>query len=128
MQSDRLLCPSYVAKPGALLYGVVSTEGQVEYLEEPIRVDQTFVTEASKGRAPEERFRFAGACIGKGCGQWDTTGASCGLVGKIVENMNRKAEAALPECGIRPTCRWFAQQGSVACASCPEIIRNVKMS
>ena len=127
MNSDKLLCPSYVAKPGALLYGVVNAQGQTEYLEESIRVDQTFVTEAAKGRAPEERFRFAGACISKGCRQWDTASAGCGLVGKIVENMNRKAEADLPECGIRPTCRWFAQQGSVACASCPEMIRNIKV-
>lgn len=128
MQSDRLLCPSYVAKPGALLYGVVNAEGQTEYLEEPIQVNQTFVTEAKKGRTPEARFRFAGTCIEKGCKQWDTTQAGCGLVGMIVENMNRQAEASLPECGIRPTCRWFAQQGSLACASCPEIIRNVKIT
>ncbi len=128
MQSDRLLCPSYVAKPGALLYGVVNAQGQTEFLEEPIRINETFVTEASKGRAPEERFRFAGTCISKGCKQWNSTEAACGLVGKIVEKMNRKAEAVLPECGIRPACRWFAQQGSLACASCPEIMRNVKIT
>jgi hypothetical protein len=25
----------------------------------------------------------------------------------------------LPACGIRERCRWFAQEGSAACAVCP---------
>jgi hypothetical protein len=127
MKSGRLLCPSYVAKPGALLYGVVNAEGQTGFLEEPIQINATFVLEASKGRTPEEQFRFARACIGKGCKKWNGAESACGLVGKIVENMNRKAEAVLLECGLRLTCQWFTQQGSIACASCPEIIRNVKI-
>jgi hypothetical protein len=58
--SENLLCPSSILKPGASLFGIVNTEGTVDYLPEAIKVDSTFVDEAKKGRTPEARFRFAG--------------------------------------------------------------------
>ncbi|MFD2573216.1 hypothetical protein ACFSUS_21415 [Spirosoma soli] len=122
-----LLCPSSIAKPGADLFGVVDDTGHVEYLEQPVTVDETFVDAARQGRAPEERFRFASNCIKKGCMQWDANSAGCGLVGKIVEVMNQKAEQALPACPIRQRCRWYHQQGALACANCDEVVRNIRM-
>lgn len=122
-----LLCPSSVAKPGAALFGVQDATGHVEYLDEPIVVDQTFVDTARQGRVPEERFRFASNCAKSGCGHWADEGTGCGLVGKIVDAMNRKAEATLVACPIRNRCRWYHQQGAAACASCDEVVRNVRM-
>lgn len=123
--SDALLCPSYVAKPGASLFGIVQEDGKVEYLPEPIPIDKTFVEEAAKGRPAEERFRFSGNCAKGGCHQWD--GHQCGLVGKIVKALDRSLEGSLQPCPIRERCRWFAQQGAQACANCNEIIRNIEM-
>jgi hypothetical protein len=54
--SEHLLCPSYVAKPGASLFGIVQADGKVDYLPEPIQIDKTFVEETKKGRPAEERF------------------------------------------------------------------------
>lgn len=121
-----LLCPSSVAKPGAALFGVQNASGHIEYLDESIIVDKTFVETARQGRVPEERFRFASNCAKNGCGHWAGEGPGCGLVGKIVEAMNRKAETTLVACAIRDQCRWYHQQGPVACANCDEIVRNLR--
>ncbi|QDK82382.1 hypothetical protein EXU85_28745 [Spirosoma sp. KCTC 42546] len=121
-----LLCPSSTAKPGAALFGVQTATGHVEYLDEPIIIDQTFVETARQGRTPEERFRFASPCAKTGCGHWDSGQAGCGLVGKIVEVMNRKAEATLVACAIRDRCRWYHQDGDNACANCDEVVRNIR--
>ncbi|WP_221392120.1 hypothetical protein [Dyadobacter sp. NIV53] len=133
--NETLLCPSYFAKSGAELFGVVNKEGRVEYLDESIKVDQTFVDAAQRyedetGRAADERFRFAGKCIKGGCHQWSLESASCSLVGRIIEAMNKKAESntQFSHCAIRKHCRWFAQQGSLACANCTETVRSMERS
>ncbi|MGF7217837.1 hypothetical protein GGR92_004014 [Spirosoma lacussanchae] len=123
-----LLCPSSIAKPGAKLFGIQNASGHVEYLDEPITVDKTFVETARQGRAPEERFRFATNCIKTGCGHWTGEATGCGLVNKIVDGMNRNAEATLVACPIRDRCRWYHQQGATACASCDEVVRNVRVA
>ncbi|AQG80141.1 hypothetical protein [Spirosoma montaniterrae] len=121
-----LLCPSSIAKPGAELFGIQNESGHIEYLDESIVIDQTFVETARRGRAPEERFRFASNCAKNGCGHWTGEGTGCGLVGKIVEAMNRKADVPLVACAIRDRCRWFHQQGKLACANCDEVVRNMR--
>jgi hypothetical protein len=132
MQTENSLqCPSYVAKPGAELFGVVNKEGKVEYLNQPIKVDKNFIDEGKKvqektGLALEERFRFSGKCIQGGCHQWSSEHSACSLVGKVMDAMNKKAEAALGPCPIRTGCRWFAQAGASACANCDEVVRNVE--
>jgi hypothetical protein len=67
--SNNLLCPSYVCKPDALLYGIVNSSGFIDYLKSTMEVTESFVEEASKGRAPEKRFRFAGNCANNGINQ-----------------------------------------------------------
>lgn len=132
METEKSLqCPSYVAKPGAELFGIVNKEGQVDYLAEPIKIDKTFVEAAAAqqvitGKAAEERFRFAGKCIQGACGQWDHGHSACSLVGRVIEAMNRKAETLLVPCAIRSRCRWYAQGGAEACANCNEVVRNVE--
>src|SRR5437763_115569 len=32
---------------------------------------------------------------------------------------------ALPRCGIRPRCRWFAQNGRAACEVCPLVVTDL---
>jgi hypothetical protein len=130
---ESLQCPSYIAKPGADLFGIVGKDGKVEYLDEPIKIDKTFVESAKEyeqntGKSAEERFRFSGKCIEGGCSQWSHEHASCSLVGKVIEAMNKKAEREelLLPCAIRSKCRWFSQQGALACANCNEIIRNAE--
>lgn len=125
--SQSLLCPSYVSKPGAQLFGIQNREGQIDYLKEPITIDQTFVETAKNGRSAEERFRFAGKCIEKGCHQWNDGTHQCGLVGAIIERMNSALSNAPLHCPIRGRCRWFTQKGMEACANCNDIVRNLEI-
>ncbi len=122
-----LLCPSSTAKPGAAPFGIQDATGHVQYLDELVIIDQTFVdTARQQVRQPEERFRFASNCAKTGCGHWSSENAGCSLVGKIVEAMNRKADATLVACAIRTRCRWYHQEGSNACANCDEVVRNIR--
>lgn len=118
----HLSCPSYVAKPGADLFGIVGRNGELEYLPATISIDKTFVEEAQKGRLPESRFRFAGKCIQNACLQWEA--GKCGLIEKVIQLNRQKPEFEVQKCAIRSTCRWFAQEHERACASCSEIFRN----
>ncbi|HEV7381323.1 MAG TPA: hypothetical protein VGN64_16105 [Dyadobacter sp.] len=124
---DPLLCPGYISKPGAKLFGIQNGEGKIDYLRQTITIDQTFVDSAQQGRPAEERFRFAGKCIEKGCHQWDDTSHQCGLAGAIIERMNSPLSNAPKHCPIRNRCRWFAQRGMDACANCNDIIRNLEV-
>lgn len=125
-KDENLLCPSYYAKPGAQLYGIVNGGGFIDYLQSTIEIDETFVTEAKKGRDPEKRFRFAGNCAKNGCKQWDSGGKECGLIDKVIEIVNNEEKSELQHCAIRSECRWFAQKQGLACAQCNEIIRNIE--
>lgn len=123
---ENLLCPSYVAKPGAALYGIVNSRGFIDYLQATIEIDETFVAEAQKGRAPENRFRFAGNCAKTGCKQWNTGQKACGLIDDVIEVIQNPELAELQHCAIRDKCRWFRQRSGLACAQCNEIIRNIE--
>lgn len=125
--ADPLLCPSYISKPGAQLFGIQNSDGKISYLKESIPVDQTFVAAAQLGRPAEERFRFAGKCIERGCHQWSDTQQQCGLAGAIIARMNMPLSNASEHCPIRSRCRWFAQNGMLACANCSEIVRNLEV-
>ena len=124
--SSALMCPSSLAKPNAELFGVLDASGQVEYLEQSIQIDETFIDAAKEGRNPEEIFRFASNCIKNGCHQWDSNHQGCGLVGRIIENMNKKAQENLVHCAIRPRCRWYHQEAEQACMNCNEVVRNFR--
>lgn len=126
--AEGSLCPSYVCKPGAQLFGVVGSDGSVEYLDEPMPIDETFVNEAKKGRTPEERFRFTGKCIEKGCGQWDSSGHQCGVAKRVLEMMEGFVASELQHCGIRSKCRWFGQEGAKACGPCSVMVRNAEFA
>ena len=125
--SQSLLCPSYVAKPGAALLGIVDADGRVSFLKTPIRIDNTFVAEARRGRPPEERFRFTGKCIQSGCHQWDNDNHQCSLVDRLIAGFERATDVSIPDCPIRSRCRWFAQRGRAACVNCNDVVRHAEV-
>lgn len=127
-KEESLLCPSYIAKPGAQLFGIVNAENRISYLPQPITIDATFVEAAREGRPAEERFRFAGKCIQNGCHQWNDARKACSLVDRLIEQLEKTVQAALPDCPIRDRCRWFRQRGETACAQCDEVIRHNEMA
>lgn len=117
-----LSCPS--AQPSMeapRLLGVVEpTEDgpRVAYLNEEVAVTSDLLGAAAPAR-PAEVFRFAAICETSRCTHFD--GMRCKLAARIVDRLPPVVDA-LPVCLIRPTCRWFAQEGREACLRCPQVV------
>jgi hypothetical protein len=123
-RSERT-CPSSSCEPGAKLIGVVNADGTIGYVSPPLEIDEDFVGRALSGRTPERRFRFAGPCVEGRCGHW--TGSRCGVIDTVMTTPERPpVPDRLPLCGIRTTCRWFAQSGAEACAVCPLVVTDLR--
>ena len=122
--ADTKACPSAFCQEGALLLGVMTASGTLAYVRPPTRVDADFVARAKAMGRPESRFRFSAPCIEAGCPQW--TGDGCAVVDKVLEEETPvEASGQLPRCGIRSTCRWYAQRGAAACAVCPLVVADI---
>jgi hypothetical protein len=121
-------CPSGRCEEGATLLGIVGPDGILGYVAPPMTIDADFVSRARRGRTPESRFRFAEPCAEGRCAQW--TGDRCGLIDELLESPGGSAAARerptdrLPRCGIRGSCRWFAQRAADACRICPLVVRT----
>lgn len=120
--SSKKLCPSYVGKVGAQLFGVVNKDGKVQFIT-PLTVTEEFIQQNDH---LEQRFRFTGKCVEKGCAQWDNEESKCSLSKKKVQDMDMIKNTTLSFCPIRSRCRWFSQDGNDACFSCNEITRNME--
>ncbi len=117
-------CPSSVAQVGAILLGVINDNGSVGYLETPVEIDEDFLTTAGENAALERRFRFSSKCVKSGCEQWHD--GKCGVIERMID-LNpdwHEHNPSLPSCSIRPTCRWYSQEGAKACSHCPHVVTN----
>src|SRR5262245_34357121 len=128
-----ILCPSSRCQEGAILLGIVLTDGVVGFVKDRIVVDRAFVQNATAGgsRPPESRFRFSSPSAQGGCRQW--TGSRCGVIDSVLEdareqNYQPRANAPLPECSIRGDCRWFDQEGADACRVCDIVVTETRVS
>jgi hypothetical protein len=117
-------CPSAPASPGAVLLGVVNDDGTLGYFGTEITVDEEFIATGRQQGDLEKQFRFSSKCVKSGCNQWQD--GKCGVISKMI-SLNpdwHKQPFLLPDCSIRPTCRWYAQEGDHACSHCPYIVTN----
>ncbi len=120
---EKTMCPSSKAAPGARLLGVRQEDGLVAILPQPLRIDDVFIKTANQTSPAEQHFRFTNKCVESGCAQW--TGSRCGVADQIISVIDQLVvKHELPECGIRPACRWFKQNGSDACKVCPFVITH----
>ena len=116
------LCPS--AQPemqDSVIFGVIggsAEQPRVGYLAVP-RPVQGEPLVATLPVHPTEVFRIAAPCAGSACQHFD--GANCTLVTRTVQLLP-PATTDAPPCAIRPTCRWWQQEGKQACLRCPEIV------
>jgi hypothetical protein len=127
MSESSILCPSWKCEPGASLIGIVLPNGTVAFSKERIVIDDAFVQIARQGRSPEKRFRFSSTCKRAACIQWADN--RCGIA-DLVANVHQSRTVSvepfeLPECPIRPQCRWHLQRGDDACRVCPEVITDM---
>lgn len=124
----RRSCPSAPAEAGAALLGIMAPDGRIEHLRTPMVVDADFLAVAARRGPPEARMRFAGRCVEGRCAQW--TGHSCGVIervlGRLAEIGDPQAEAELPACTIRGSCRWFSQSGRAACRACTLVVTDTR--
>jgi hypothetical protein len=120
-----LTCPS--AQPdmeGARVFGVIGgtvQEPRVSYLRADALVTRAMLASVAPAD-PTRVFRFAAPCEEARCVHFD--GSRCQLAGRIVEKLDPVVDA-LPPCLIRPTCRWYAEQGGAACHRCPQVVTMI---
>jgi hypothetical protein len=69
--------------------------------------------------SPGHIFRISARCEQGGCTHF--SGHSCALAKRIVDDLPAVVEQ-LPACQIRPTCRWYHEQGRDACVRCPQVM------
>jgi len=127
------LCPSSRCQEGAILLGIVLSNGSVAFAKDRIVVDRAFVQNATTegSRPPESRFRFSTPCAKGGCHQW--TGSRCRVIDSVLENTRAQnyqlqADISLPQCSIRDSCRWFNQTGAEACVVCDIVVTDTRAS
>jgi len=119
---NTLLCPS--AQPdmtGCRVLGVVGgtvEAAQVAYVNGPVPVTSELLASTAPLK-PTEVFRFAAHCEGNACRHFD--GINCNLATRIVQILPAVVET-LPACLIRPSCRWYQQEGRAACMRCPQVV------
>jgi len=71
--------------------------------------------------SPTEVYRIAAPCLGSGCTHFD--GTDCRLAQRIVTLLPPVVEAP-PPCALRPSCRWWHQEGRAACLRCPQVVTD----
>lgn len=126
-EKNKILCPSSKCTEGAILLGIVLPDGKVAISSTEYIVDEEFVSEAKKGRTPEDRFRFSTPCAVSKCGNWN--GTRCSVIDLVDEEVKERigkapADFVPPACAIRPGCRWYLQNGSQACFACEFVVRG----
>jgi hypothetical protein len=109
-----------------VILGVIETTGSgethVSYLERLARVtDGTVAAYASGTLRPTSSFRFAAPCQQSGCQNW--SGTNCRVGERLVQILSIVSQQ-LPDCQLRPVCRWFDQEGAQACLRCPSVITD----
>lgn len=117
------LCPSAAPKPGAILLGVLGPGGRTAYLPQVTRVDRDLLDGFAAGGPLGDTYRFASPCMTSGCVYW--TQDRCHVPDVVRRDLgvaDVPAGADLPNCSIRPACRWWQQDGAAACAICPLVV------
>src|SRR5262249_21557802 len=108
------------ARPFAVIGGTPE-EPRVAYLKDNAVVGPA-VLEQLGSVAPTRVFRFAAKCEEAQCVHFN--GQRCTLAQRMLEKPEPVVEL-LPPCLIRPSCRWYAEQGAEACRRCPQVVTMV---
>lgn len=117
----RAYCPSAdPSMPNASLLGVHTEKdgvARLAYLDQLAPVTEELLA-LSSPLEPTRVFRFTAPCATGACAHFD--GADCRLATRIVDRLEPAVDE-LPECPVRPVCRWWSQEGKAACVRCPMV-------
>jgi hypothetical protein len=119
------MCPSTPVANATVFLGMITPAGRVAYVTPATPAEVALTTVDDSDTPVESRYRLAGPCATTSCGFW--TSDHCGLGAQLVSSYHEAvgpAEAELPKCAIRRTCRWFAEQGPAACPACSYVITD----
>jgi hypothetical protein len=133
-QHTPILCPSSRCKDGALVLGIVLPNQTIAYADQRYRISAQQAEEMQQSAlSPEKRFRFSSPCAQSGCGQWRSGPANpdgpaagrCGVIDTVLATPHPPTlPRELPNCSIRPQCRWFVQSGEAACSICRYVVTD----
>lgn len=90
---------------------------RVAYLEQALPVTPEVLAKTAPV-PPNQVLRTAARCAEGACGHFD--GSDCTLARRLVAALDPAVDRP-PPCAIRPTCRWWRQEGKAACLRCPEV-------
>jgi hypothetical protein len=116
-------CPSAQPAADAVVFGVVNgppADRRIGYLTEPQPATEQILALAGPA-TPGQVFRMAAPCMGNTCKHFDD--GACSLVKRVVASFD-PVVSGVPPCRIRPTCRWFRQEGRDACLRCPQVVTD----
>jgi hypothetical protein len=122
--TSDILCPSARPDiPGARVFAIMAgtvAEPEAAYLDEALPVTDEVLAMAGPV-TPTEVFRFAAPCGAAACQHFDGQHSACTLAHKTVA-LAQTVVQTLPRCAIRRECRWWVQEGMVACQRCPQVV------
>ncbi len=127
MTEAALLCPSAQPdQPDAVVFGVQARtadgQRQVAYVPSALPITDELMALSGPAR-PAEVLRIAAPCMKGGCQHYG--GGACSLAARVATMLD-PVVAGLPRCAIRPTCRWFREQGRAACVRCPQVVTDAR--
>lgn len=119
-----LVCPSAQPDwPGAKMFGVVvgtALKPAVAYLSETLPISESMV-DSIKPVTVGEVVRIAAPCAAHRCQHFE--GGGCTLGRRTIAYLEPVVDK-LPRCAIRPSCRWWNEQGKEACYRCPQVVTH----
>jgi hypothetical protein len=101
------------------IVGGSALEPRLRWIAEPLPVTPDLLALTSPVE-PTEVFRFAAPCAEHGCQHYD--GDGCRLGAKVAALPVAVDFKPLPPCTLRPSCRWYAEQGRAICHRCTGIV------
>lgn len=122
IMADQLSCPSsHPDQDGSSVIGVVGKrEGKLRVSLLPEPVPLAAVADLIPDAVPvTEVLRLGGPCVEQRCGHFEN--GRCTLASRIVARLPTVVDRLFP-CTLRPSCRWWRQEGPAACRRCPQIV------
>jgi hypothetical protein len=124
MVDITIQCPSAMEENDhPIVFGIVggtADRPRVEYLTEPQPLTPEIQRMCSPV-TPAEVLRIATPCVRYRCKHFESE--KCTLAQRIVQILSPVVDS-VPSCRLRPSCRWWIQEGPSACLRCPQVVRT----
>ena len=121
MTQDQAICPSaQPEQPDATIIGIIrgsNGAAAVEILPEALPL-HPLINLIPEDVRPTEVLRLAAVREAK-CQHFKND--TCTLSARIIARLPAVSDH-LRRCAIRPSCRWWRQEGPAACHRCPQVI------